>query len=280
MEVFTSGRNKHFEKKSVILMQKFYKYHGAGNDFVLIDNRTNTFVIDNDKIKQICNRRLCVGADGFILLNNSKEKGIDFEMQYFNSDGFEGSMCGNGGRCIVAFARRLGIIDKDTIFSGIDGLHKATILTLEGNRADVSIQMKDVGEIKSFDDGYFLDTGSPHVVKFIDDIHSVDMKECKIIRYDSRLQNGANVNFVEIQGENTIFVRTYERGVEDETLSCGTGVTASALAFAAQNNTLSEVIVFTRGGKFYVRFSHHEVGFSHVYLEGETCFVFEGTLIE
>jgi diaminopimelate epimerase len=260
-------------------MQKFYKYHGAGNDFILIDNRTKSFLIDDSKIRLICNRRLGIGADGLILLNSSKEQGVDFEMQYFNSDGFEGSMCGNGGRCVVAFAQRLGIIDKETLFSGTDGLHKANILGMEGNKTEISIQMKDVPEIKSFDDGYFLDTGSPHVVKFVDNVHAVNMEEGRKIRHDVRFEKGTNVNFVEVQKDNTIFVRTYERGVEDETLSCGTGVTASALAFAKQNNILSSVNVFTRGGTFCVHFKRNETIFFQIYLQGETCFVFEGNYV-
>jgi diaminopimelate epimerase len=261
-------------------MQKFYKYHGAGNDFILIDNRTNSFVADNIEIKTICNRRFGVGADGLILLNRPKERGTDFEMQYFNADGFEGSMCGNGGRCIVAFAQRLGIIDKETVFSGIDGLHKAKILVQTGNKIEISIQMKDVLEVDLFDDGYFLNTGSPHVVKFVDNVRAINMEEGRKIRHDLRFANGTNVNFAEVQNEHTIFVRTYERGVEDETLSCGTGVTAAAIAFAKQNNTLLEVNVLTRGGKFYVHFNHKGNKFFQVYLQGETCFVFEGVLFK
>jgi diaminopimelate epimerase len=261
-------------------MQKFYKYHGAGNDFIMVDNRTKSFVIDNNAIKTICNRRIGVGADGLILLNTRSEQGIDFEMQYFNSDGYEGSMCGNGGRCIVALAKRLGVIDRETVFSATDGLHKATVLEMENNKADVCIQMQDVSEIKLFDDGYFLDTGSPHVVKFVDNVQAINMEEGRKIRHDVRFEKGTNVNFVEVQNENTIFVRTYERGVEDETLSCGTGVTASALAFATQNDTLTDVTVLTRGGKFCLYFERQGNKFFQVYLQGETCFVFEGILAE
>ena len=258
-------------------MQEFYKYHGAGNDFVLIDNRTKSFSVENNRIKTICDRRLGVGADGLILLNSTDLQGVDFEMQYFNADGFEGSMCGNGGRCIVAFANRLQIIDNQTIFLGIDGLHAAKIISSEENKSEISIQMKDVLEITAFDDGYFLDTGSPHVVKFVDDVHTVNVLEAgRKIRYDSRFEHGTNVNFVEIQGKNAIFVRTFERGVEDETLSCGTGVTASALVFAHLNPELQEVTVKTRGGAFTVNFNRENNTFSPVFLQGETCFVFKG----
>jgi diaminopimelate epimerase len=259
-------------------MWQFCKYHGAGNDFILIDNRDDFFVENTSFIWSICHRRLGIGADGFILLNRPQSQETDFEMRYFNSDGFEGTMCGNGGRCIVAFAKRLGIIDSKAVFSGIDGMHKAEILSWDYSRADVRLRMTDVLEIKPFDDGYFLDTGSPHVVKFVDNVHAIDMEEGRRIRHDARLEYGTNVNFVEIQKDNTLFVRTYERGVEDETLSCGTGVTASALAFAMRDNTLSTVTVLTRGGKFEVCFRSKEGCFFDVDLRGETCFVFEGNL--
>jgi diaminopimelate epimerase len=258
-------------------MQEFYKYHGAGNDFILIDNRTKSFAIDNEQIKAICNRRLGIGADGLILLNSSDLQGTDFEMQYFNSDGFEGSMCGNGGRCAVAFAKQLQIIVNQATFLGIDGVHTAAIISSEGNKSEISIQMKDVQEIISFDDGYFLDTGSPHFVKFVDNLANMNiLEEGRNIRYDSRFKYGTNVNFVEIQDKNTIFVRTFERGVEDETLSCGTGVTASALVFANLNTELQNITVKTLGGKFSVNFNRELNKFSHIYLQGETCFVFKG----
>ena len=257
-------------------MQEFYKYHGAGNDFILIDNRTNNFVIDNQKINQLCNRRLGIGADGLILLNSSANSSVDFNMQYFNADGFEGSMCGNGGRCIVAFAKRLGFIEKNTIFAGIDGLHKAEVLDSNETRLDIRLQMKDVEEILPFDDGNFLNTGSPHVVKFVDDIQIINiLEEGKRIRYDSRLENGTNVNFVQIQNKS-IYVRTFERGVEDETLSCGTGVTASALVYAKNYSVISPVTVHTQGGKFTVSFDYTNNLFTNIWLQGETCFVFKG----
>ena len=259
-------------------MQEFCKYHGAGNDFILIDNRMDNFVIDNQKINQLCNRRLGIGADGLILLNSSADSSIDFNMQYFNADGFEGSMCGNGGRCIVAFAKKLGIITKNTVFAGIDGLHKAEILASDETKTKVCLQMKDVEEILPFDDGYFLDTGSPHVVKFVENIQNVNMiAEGKRIRYDSRLANGTNVNFAQIQNNN-IFVRTFERGVEDETLSCGTGVTASALAWAKHYSAVSPITVHTQGGKFIVSFNYINNLFIDIWLQGETCFVFKGVL--
>ena len=275
MAVFTSGRDKYIENEFV--MQEFYKYHGAGNDFVLIDNRKKTFHIDNEHIKHICNRRLGIGADGLILLHSSDCQGIDFEMQYFNSDGFEGSMCGNGGRCAVAFAKKLQLIDNQATFLGIDGKHTAEIISSEGNTSEISLQMKDVCEIRVFEDGYFLDTGSPHFVTFVDNLDDINIvEEGKTIRYDARFEGGTNVNFVEIQDKHTLFVRTFERGVEDETLSCGTGVTASAVIFAKLNSDLQNVTIKTRGGKFYVKFNRNEDTFSQIFLQGETCFVFNG----
>lgn len=257
-------------------MQEFYKYHGAGNDFILIDNRKNDFLIDNQKIENLCNRRLGIGADGLILLNSSNDSSIDFKMQYFNADGFEGTMCGNGGRCIVAFANRLGIIDKHSIFQGVDGLHKADILYLQGNKTEIRLQMNDVHEIRLYDDGYFLNTGSPHVIRFVKDIHKMNVfEEGRIIRQKSE----ANVNFVQIQ-DNNIFVRTFERGVEDETLSCGTGVVASALAVAKTQNLPSPIQIQTKGGDFVVSFDFVNNLFANIWLWGKTCLVFKGILDE
>ena len=261
-------------------MYKFYKYHGAGNDFILIDNRNKSFKIDNVRIEEICRRRFGIGADGLILLNSSDAEGVDFEMQYFNSDGNEGSMCGNGGRCIVAFAKQLQIIDNHTVFSGIDGLHTAEIISTLGKESTIRLQMKDVEKIENFDDGYFLDTGSPHFVKFVKNYKNVNFEEtARKLRYDSRFENGTNVNYVEILGTNHIFVRTFERGVERETLSCGTGVTASALVYSAVKKETKSVFISTRGGKFEVEFDKINDIFSNIYLQGETCFVFSGEII-
>jgi diaminopimelate epimerase len=259
-------------------MLEFHKYHGAGNDFILIDNRENVFSPDSEYIHFLCCRRKGIGADGLILLNSSVQKGIDFEMQYFNSDGPEGTMCGNGGRCIAAFARKTGIIDKETLFLGKDGIHKAMIVKEEGNKSEVRLQMKDVEIIVPFEKGVCLNTGSPHLVLFGENIMQTDVVgEGRKWRYDSRFEQGTNVNFVEKLSEDTIFVRTYERGVEDETLSCGTGVTASALAFADRTKHLNrQVFVETQGGKFTVEFQYKENGFSDVWLTGETCFVYQG----
>lgn len=257
-------------------MREFYKYHGAGNDFILIDNRKNDFIIDHQKIEQLCRRRLGIGADGLILLHASADASVDFSMQYFNADGFEGSMCGNGGRCIVAFAQKLGIIERKTVFSGIDGLHKAEILSSDEHTATIRLQMKDVEDIQLFDDGYFLNTGSPHLVKFVENVYDLDVfKEGSKIRNDARFEDGTNVNFVQIENK-FIYVRTFERGVEDETLSCGTGVTASALAWAKMFSIPSPVAVQTRGGNFTIFFKEKNNLFTDIWLQGESCFVFKG----
>lgn len=259
-------------------MIPFFKYHGAGNDFVLIDNRENIFSIDNKYIHNICHRRTGIGADGLILLNRSTESHLDFDMQYFNADGYEGTMCGNGGRCVVAFAYYLKIIDKRTVFKGIDGIHHAEILAENNNIVRVNLQMTDVDTFQPYQKGYFLDTGSPHAVLFQDNIANFDVfNEGKKIRHDKFFPNGTNVDFVE-KRKDSLFVRTFERGVEDETLSCGTGVTASAIAWAIADNTESPINIQTLGGKFVVRFHRQDKHFSEIWLEGDTCQVFEGKL--
>ncbi|MCL1822503.1 MAG: diaminopimelate epimerase [Prolixibacteraceae bacterium] len=223
---------------------EFYKYHGAGNDFVLIDNRNLIFPADNiSRIEWLCSRRFGIGADGLMLLQNSE--GFDFEMRYFNSDGREASMCGNGGRCIVAFARQLGIIKNETCFLAVDGPHRAAV---EEN-GDINLQMSDVNRIEIIGDNYFLDTGSPHFVCFLDNLDNLNVyTEGRAIRYNSRFkETGTNVNFVKQEGEH-LTVYTYERGVEAETLSCGTGSAASALAAAVAYGFASPVKVYTHGG--------------------------------
>lgn len=256
-------------------MFSFYKYHGAGNDFIILDNRQLDFDDKPDFIRTLCQRRTGIGADGLILINPSQQQGIDFEMRYFNANGYEGSMCGNGGRCALAFAHKRGIIEGEGIFVGMDGIHKGSIIKDLGREVEVLLHMIDVDKIVPFEDGLFLDTGSPHVVKFVDDIHRLDViSEGKRIRHHSHFPEGTNVNFVEIN-EDYIFVRTFERGVEDETLSCGTGVTASSLAYSLLH-PCSTVHVKTRGGTFTLAFDKKETGFTNITLQGPTCCVFEG----
>jgi diaminopimelate epimerase len=257
----------------ILIVMYFYKYHGAGNDFIIINNLNNEFVIENEFIKKLCHRRLGIGADGLMLLNKSQN--YDFEMQYFNSDGFEGSMCGNGGRCIVAFAKKNGLINEFTKFKAIDGEHEAYIQSDNS----VKLKMSDVENITSNEKYYFLNTGSPHYVVFVDNVAEIDVfNKGKQIRYSSEFSPaGTNVNFAEIC-ENYIKIRTYERGVEDETLACGTGTVATALSFALKTNLNGKSVnLKTLGGDLKVYFNKKENVFTDIWLEGPTEFVFEGS---
>ena len=253
----------------------FFKYQGTGNDFVMIDNRMGAFPLqDKQRIAAICDRRFGVGADGVIVLQNHNT--ADFVMHYFNADGQLGSFCGNGGRCVVAFAKHLGIIDKQTNFAAFDGFHDATI---SGNI--VSLSMRDVDHVQTYPTHAFLDTGSPHHIEFVRDAKSLDVRTqgALIAHNDTYGEEGTNVNFVEVGAAREIQVRTFERGVENETLSCGTGVTAAALAaFSTGKVTNSKIEVHTLGGVLTVSFTPSGKGFSDIVLTGPTELVFSGTL--
>jgi diaminopimelate epimerase len=256
-----------------IMELQFSKYQGTGNDFVMIDNRLQIFPKNTALIKKLCDRRFGIGADGLLLLENDSE--TDFKMVYYNSDGNESSMCGNGGRSIVAFAKKLGIVDSETTFMAIDGAHFATIDATE----TVALQMKNVDEIKIESDYVFMNTGSPHHVELVSDLKNVDVKnEGAKIRYSDLYGNaGSNVNFVAQINPDTFAVRTYERGVEDETLSCGTGVTAVALAmFATRKTTSQNVHLNVEGGSLTVTFKEKENKFADIFLIGPATFVFSG----
>jgi diaminopimelate epimerase len=252
---------------------QFYKYQGAGNDFIIIDNRIKVFDGNNEKlIEFLCHRRFGIGADGLILLENAK--GFDFRMIYFNLDGKEASMCGNGGRCIVAFAHKLGVIDTSTRFLASDGSHEAKIDT-EGL---IDLHMIDVNKVEKLLDGYFLNTGVPHLVHFVDDLQIIDVNiEGRQLRYDARFQpEGTNVNFVKIEGDH-LTVYTYERGIEAETLACGTGITASALSASAKLNIEEgEFKINAKGGQLSVRFKKDNNQFSNIWLKGPAKLVYEG----
>jgi diaminopimelate epimerase len=255
----------------------FYKYQGAGNDFILIDNRNNAVKnIDKQAIAKICDRRFGIGGDGLMLLEN--EPGFDFKMVYYNADGNEGSMCGNGGRCIVAFAKHLGIITDMTKFLATDGVHHAKI-SEAGNW--VSLQMIDVADINNDGEAYVLNTGSPHYVKLTSDLESKDVyNEGYAIRNnDTYKQDGINVNFVEKNGDG-YFVRTFERGVENETYACGTGVTAVALAMAKHDHQTGTITtpIKVLGGDLNIRFDYDGETFSNIFLEGPAELVFEGEI--
>ncbi|WP_296149312.1 diaminopimelate epimerase [uncultured Flavobacterium sp.] len=255
---------------------KFYKYQGTGNDFIMIDNRQEIFPKNDIKlIEKLCDRRFGIGADGLILLENDEE--TDFKMVYYNSDGNQSSMCGNGGRCLVAFAKQLDVIENKTTFIATDGLHHATIF----DDGIVSLQMKDVEQIDLHNDYIFLDTGSPHHVQLVDDLKNYEVKEKgAAIRYGKLYgKSGSNVNFVSQNDADTFSVRTYERGVEDETLSCGTGVTAVAIAMKATGKTVSNQIKLNvEGGKLEVSFNEKDGKFVDVFLKGPATFVFEGNV--
>ena len=254
----------------------FYKYEGTGNDFIFIDNRQNTFPKTDIKlIEKLCDRRFGIGADGLILLENDIE--TDFRMVYYNSDGNQSSMCGNGGRCIVAFAKSLNLISNETTFIATDGLHDAKIL----ENGIISLQMKNVDEVKIENDYVFLNTGSPHHVMLVDDLKNYNVKDngAKIRYSDLYGKAGSNVNFVKQIDDNHFRLRTYERGVEDETYSCGTGATAAAIAMNAIGKTNSHKIQLdVEGGKLEVSFDKVNDSYVNVFLTGPATFVFEGEI--
>lgn len=255
---------------------KFYKYQGTGNDFVMIDNRLETFPKKNIQlIAHLCDRRFGIGGDGLILLENDPE--TNFKMVYYNSDGNQSTMCGNGGRCLVAFAKKLQVIDNNATFNAIDGLHHASI----AENGIVSLQMIDVDVIKNTNDYSFLNTGSPHHVQLVDDLAHLNVKDNgAAIRYgDLYGKEGSNINFVKKIDANTFALRTYERGVEDETLACGTGATAVAIAMHANGQTNATAInINVEGGKLAVSFDKKGNQFINVFLIGPAEFVFEGTI--
>lgn len=253
----------------------FFKYQGAGNDFILIDNREIGF--DHHQpalLAQLCDRRFGIGGDGIMFLQ--KIQGYDFEMVYYNADGNPSSMCGNGGRCIVAFAKHLNIFETETNFLAVDGPHYAKI---SGSGDWVSLQMIDVDVVKTDGEAYVLNTGSPHFVQCTSNLSDKDVySEGKAIRYnDSYKAEGININFVEDLGDR-YFVRTYERGVEDETYACGTGVTAVALAMAKHKNQTGKITtpIKVLGGELNIRFDYDGSKYSDIFLEGPAKFVFEG----
>jgi diaminopimelate epimerase len=254
-------------------MIKFYKYQGTGNDFVMIDDRAGVFPANQGLIAHLCHRRFGIGADGLILIQNTE--GYDFKMVYFNADGREGSMCGNGGRCAVRFAQDLKIFEDSCTFVAVDGPHKAVACEEE-----IFLKMSDVSDIETHSDHYFINTGSPHYIKFVDDVEAHDIiTEGKSIRYGEVYgpKGGTNVNFVQPIYDEYLSVRTYERGVEDETYSCGTGVTAAAIAAHLKYGLPEPIQVVTQGGGLRVSFmSPDSQDFNNIYLIGPAVRVFEG----
>ena len=252
----------------------FYKYEGTGNDFILIDNRNGDLSLTSEVVQRLCDRHFGIGADGLMLLE--LVAGYDFKMVYYNSDGNESTMCGNGGRCIAAFARKLGLIHNMARFVAVDGEHTATI----GDDGLVSLHMKDVADVENHAGYSLLNTGSPHYIKWVPDTASINVvSEGRVIRNLPEFQpKGINVNFV-ARHNAKLAVRTYERGVEEETLSCGTGVTAAAIASTGNMTGEFSLDVETRGGKLIVKFTKHTPhSATHVLLIGPATFVFAGEI--
>lgn len=253
----------------------FKKYQGTGNDFVLIDNRDNKISLTIKQIAFLCDRRFGIGADGLMLLENAE--GHDFRMVYYNADGNESTMCGNGGRCIAAFAKQLGIVGNQVSFVAIDGPHTATI----NDDGTVSLQMQDVHTIIKGDGYTELNTGSPHYVSFVDNVNTTDVFNIgRSIRNSERYQpKGINVNFVQKSADG-IYVRTYERGVEDETYSCGTGVTAAAIASNNGTSGHFSTNIKTPGGNLNVSFDKIDAdNIKNVILTGPATYVYSGDIV-
>jgi len=252
----------------------FSKYQGTGNDFVILDNRDGSVQLSPSQIAFLCDRRKGIGADGLMLLGNSE--GYDFSMTYYNADGNEGSMCGNGGRCLVQFAYDNGIHKAHYNFIAVDGPHEASI----DHHGWVHLKMTDVNAVETADQFSVTNTGSPHYIQMVDDIKAVDVFTLgKSIRYNDRFaKEGINVNFVEQQNDQ-LFVRTYERGVENETYSCGTGVTAAAIISCLHKEGEHKVPIETLGGKLAVSLNNKGGNhFDNIWLMGPGTFVFKGMI--
>lgn len=256
-------------------MLNFVKYQGAGNDFVIINlmDKTADVSFSKDQIVQLCDRRFGIGADGLMLLKPHEE--YDFFMDYYNSDGSGGMFCGNGGRCIVAFAKRTGVIENETTFLANDGIHQASI----DAAGWVKLKMKDTDSIVPVLEGCYLNTGTDHYVQFVEDLENINVFEKgQFIRYHEALApRGANANFV--SGDTSqLVIATYERGVEDETLACGTGIVAAAIVAIKNANQMGDSIVpvKAKGGHMEVRLSYDGKVFTNIWLCGPGKFVFEG----
>ncbi len=260
-------------------MIQFYKYHGAGNDFIIFNCLEEKIELSEIQISQLCDRHKGIGADGMMLLLDSLNH--DFEMKYYNSDGKEGTMCGNGGRCIISFAYDMGMIQDKYQFITSDGLHEGRVIEINDKEKIVELQMSNVENVIEKDGRFVMDTGSPHYLDFRNNLQNIDVfSEGRSVRNSlSYIEEGINVNFVEAE-ENTLYVRTYERGVENETLACGTGVTAAAIAASImQNGRYSQYEIQTKGGQLSVRFEALDKGrFENIYLTGPATYVYTGAL--
>ncbi len=257
------------------MVARFYKYQGAGNDFIILDGMKERVSLTEDLIRRLCDRKFGIGADGLMEIVHGS--GLDFRMVYYNADGREASLCGNGGRCIVAYASRAGYISASTTFGAVDGQHQAVLLS----PSSVRLKLNDTRFPVPASTGLFINTGSPHMVIFRKEVDTIDVfSEGRKHRYsDEFAPDGTNVNFVERTGTGAIRVRTYERGVENETLSCGTGVVASAIctAFVARDE-VNTYHVSTRGGNLLVTFKPDNNAFTNIWIEGPATFVFTGEI--
>lgn len=257
---------------------KFWKYHGNGNDFIILDCRLDNCELDSETIARLCDRHYGIGADGLIIVGSSEM--ADFKMTYFNADGNMSSLCGNGGRCVAMFAYQKEIVSREMLFEAFDGTHKAVIeREIQADKSySVSLQMSNIQSVERNRKFYFLNTGSPHYVEFVDKLAEMDVvTNGRITRYSERFSpNGTNVNFAELKGDR-LFVRTYERGVESETLSCGTGVTATAIAAYLETGK-SDFQIQTTGGNFRISFEEEDGLFKNVCLHGPAELVYTGEI--
>ena len=255
----------------------FSKFHGAGNDFIMINAIKNEIVLSEELIFKMCDRRTGIGADGLIILMHSDNH--DFRMRYYNCDGKESTFCGNGGRCIAAFAHQQGIIKNEATYEAVDGIHKAKVTETSSNEYLVELTMRDIMSYKLDDDSLLIDTGSPHYVKKVMNLDSMDVNaEGAMIRYDKNISSdGVNVDFL-LNDNGNIRIRTYERGVENETLACGTGVTASAMAASLWYGG-NDIDIYTQIAKLNVRFDKENNTFKNVVLTGPAAHVFDGMFI-
>lgn len=261
------------------MMLEFFKFEGTGNDFIMLDGRYTQFNLSQEQIEELCNRRFGIGADGLIIL--APEPGYDFRMVYYNADGRPSTMCGNGGRCITAFAAYLGIIKDKASFTAADGPHEGLVNMQTGRSWDISLKMIDVDGYEKIGADYYINTGSPHYVQFVANVDAVDVyNQGKAIRNSPRFAaQGTNVNFIHPTNGH-IAVRTYERGVEDETYSCGTGVTAAAIAsyLHGTQSPNNQYPIEVKGGSLRVQFDIDDEKFTNVWLSGPAKFVYKGVI--
>ena len=256
-------------KKNTVI--NFTKYQGAGNDFVIVDARKQQFELPSkQQIEHICSRRFGVGADGFMIVESHTS--ADFMMRYWNADGGESTMCGNGGRCIAHFAHHLGIGNQSLLFMAIDGEHTAQIL----DENIVRLKMCDTNSPEKISDTkYFINTGSPHYVEIVANVDSLNLNK---IAKPIREELNCNVNFIEINEDGTLKIRTFERGVEDETYACGTGAAAAAIVAYAANITTNKTTLHAVGGILNVEFNDNKGEFNEIYLTGPATEVFTGSI--